>query len=127
MAEEETAQVRLQLAQGHQAGKVEVVGALFADDTQLVSSLRPCRHDGTRAIEAYPPVPSPSCQPPKGRACARGNGSCPHGGSDSRCCAMLLSRAASVWQGPGASVRGLPTPWRFSLGWLRGKLLRRWP
>jgi hypothetical protein len=84
MAEEETAWVRLQLAQGNQAGKAEVVGALFADDTQLFSSLRPFRHDGKRGIEAYPPVPSPSCHPPKGMACSRGNGSCPHGGSDSR-------------------------------------------
>jgi hypothetical protein len=64
LAEEETAQVGLQLAQGNQAGKAEVVGVLFADDTQLFSSLRPFRHDGTRAIEAYPPcLPRPANLP----------------------------------------------------------------
>ena len=84
MAEEEAAQVRLQLAQGNQAGKAEVAAALFADATQLFSSLRPCRDDGKRAIEAYPPVPLPSRQRPRKMACSRGNGSCPHGGSDSR-------------------------------------------
>jgi hypothetical protein len=84
MAEEETAQVRLQLAQGIQAGNAEALSVLFAEDAHTVFVAAPFRHDGKRAIEAYPPVPSPSCQPPKGMACSRGNGSCPHGGSDSR-------------------------------------------
>jgi hypothetical protein len=84
MAEEETAQVRLQLAQGYQAGKVEALGTLLPMMLTLFSSLRPFQHAGKRAIEAYPPVPSPSRQRPKGMASSRGNGSCPHGGSDSR-------------------------------------------
>ena len=52
-APEEIAKLREQYAQAFNAGDVEALGALFADDTQFFPALSPFRMDGKDAVRAY--------------------------------------------------------------------------